>query len=94
MTLTAVRNIHSKETLIEMLRSRVGSHVSTLSLAHDLQKSANTTHARGINHLKDIIAVVQNNELSSDQPDARNIPPISSDHGPFQLVWLSDSNLP
>ena len=37
VTLTAVRDIQSIETLIEMLRSRVGSTVSTNSLARDLQ---------------------------------------------------------
>jgi hypothetical protein len=42
VTLTAVRDIQSIETLIEMLRSRVGSTVSTNSLARDLQKSPNT----------------------------------------------------
>ena len=45
VTLTAVRDIQSIETLIEMLRSRVGSTVSANSLARDLQKSPNT-----INH--------------------------------------------
>lgn len=42
VTLTAVRDIQSIETLIELLRSRVGSTVSTNSLARDLQKSPNT----------------------------------------------------
>jgi len=41
-TLTAVRDIQSIETLIELLRSRVGSTVSANSLARDLQKSPNT----------------------------------------------------
>lgn len=42
LTLTAVRDIQSIETLIELLRSRVGSPVSSNSLARDLQKSPNT----------------------------------------------------
>jgi len=42
LTLSAVRDIQSIETLIEMLRSRVGSTVSSNSLARDLQKSPNT----------------------------------------------------
>jgi predicted AAA+ superfamily ATPase len=42
ITLTAVRDIQSIETLIELLRSRVGSIVSSNSLARDLQKSPNT----------------------------------------------------
>ena len=42
LSLTAVRDIQSIETLIEMLRSRVGSPVSSNSLARDLQKSPNT----------------------------------------------------
>lgn len=42
LTLSAVRDIQSIETLIEMLRSRVGSLVSSNSLARDLQKSPNT----------------------------------------------------
>ena len=42
LTLTAVRDIQSIETLIELLRTRVGSPVSALSLARDLQKSPNT----------------------------------------------------
>ena len=42
LTLTAVRDIQTIETLIEMLRSRVGSPVSVNSLARDLQKSPNT----------------------------------------------------
>ena len=42
LTLSAVRDIHSIETLIELLRSRVGSPVSANSLARDLQKSPNT----------------------------------------------------
>jgi predicted AAA+ superfamily ATPase len=42
ITLSAVRDIQSIETLIELLRSRVGSLVSSNSLARDLQKSPNT----------------------------------------------------
>lgn len=42
LTLSAVRDILSIETLIEMLRGRVGSPVSCNSLARDLQKSHNT----------------------------------------------------
>ena len=42
LTLSAVRDIQSIETLIEMLRTRVGSPVSSNSLARDLQKSPNT----------------------------------------------------
>jgi predicted AAA+ superfamily ATPase len=42
LTLSAVRDIQSIETLIELLRSRVGSPVSSNSLARDLQKSPNT----------------------------------------------------
>ena len=42
LTLSAVRDIQSIETLIELLRSRVGSPVSANSLARDLQKSRNT----------------------------------------------------
>jgi len=42
LTLSAVRDLQSIETLIEMLRSRVGSPVSSNSLARDLQKSPNT----------------------------------------------------
>lgn len=42
LTLTAVRDVQSIETLIELLRSRVGSPVSVNSLARDLQKSPNT----------------------------------------------------
>ena len=42
VTLTAVRDIQSIETLIELLRARVGSPVSANSLARDLQKSPNT----------------------------------------------------
>ena len=42
LTLSAVRDIQSIETLIELLRSRVGSPASANSLARDLQKSPNT----------------------------------------------------
>ena len=42
LTLSAVRDIQSIETLIELLHSRVGSPVSANSLARDLQKSPNT----------------------------------------------------
>ena len=42
LTLSAVRDIQSIETLIELLRSRVGSPVSSNSLARNLQKSPNT----------------------------------------------------
>jgi len=42
LTLTAIRDIRSIETLIEMLRSRVGSGVSVNALAQDLQKSPAT----------------------------------------------------
>ncbi len=42
LTLTPVRDIQSIETLIELLRARVGSPVSANSLARDLQKSPNT----------------------------------------------------
>ena len=45
VTLSAVRDIHSIETLIELLRSRVGSPVSANSLAVDLQKSPNTINS-------------------------------------------------
>ena len=42
LTLTSLRDIQAIETLIELLRTRVGSPVSALSLARDLQKSPNT----------------------------------------------------
>lgn len=42
LSLTAVRDIQSIETLIELLRARVGSPVYNHSLARDLQKSPNT----------------------------------------------------
>jgi len=42
LTLSAVRDIQSIETLIELLRARVGSPVSANSLARDLQKSPAT----------------------------------------------------
>ena len=42
LTLSAVRDLQSIETLIELLRSRVGSPVSVNSLARDLQKTRNT----------------------------------------------------
>jgi uncharacterized protein len=42
LNLSAVRDIQSIETLIELLRSRVGSPVSSNSLARDLQKSPKT----------------------------------------------------
>jgi len=42
LTLSAIRDIQSIETLIELLRPRVGSPVSANSLARDLQKSPNT----------------------------------------------------
>lgn len=42
LSLTAVRDIQSIETLIELLRARVGSPVSNHSLARDLQKSPST----------------------------------------------------
>lgn len=42
LTLTAVRDIQAIETLIELLRARVGRPVSANSLARDLQRSPNT----------------------------------------------------
>ncbi|MFM1896260.1 MAG: hypothetical protein RLZZ385_1334 [Pseudomonadota bacterium] len=42
ITLTAMRDIQAIETLIELLRSRVGSPVSANSMAEDLQKSPAT----------------------------------------------------
>ena len=42
LTLSAVRDVQAIETLIELLRSRVGSPVSANSLARDLQKTRNT----------------------------------------------------
>ena len=42
LALTNVRDVQSIETLIEMLRYRIGSSVSSNSLARDLQKSPNT----------------------------------------------------
>lgn len=42
LSLTVVRDIQSIETLIELLRSRVGSPVFSHSLARDLQKSSST----------------------------------------------------
>ena len=44
LTLSAVRDMQSIETLIELLRSRAGSPVSANSLARDLQKTRNTVH--------------------------------------------------
>ena len=44
LTLSAVRDLQSIETLIELLRSRVGSPVSANSLAGDLRKTRNTVH--------------------------------------------------
>ena len=45
LSLTAVRDIQGIETLIELLRSKVGSPVSALALANDLQKSPKTIKA-------------------------------------------------
>jgi predicted AAA+ superfamily ATPase len=42
LSLSAMRDIQSIETLVELLRSRVGSPVSASSLARDLQKSPAT----------------------------------------------------
>ena len=42
LSLTAVRDIQAIETLVELLRTRVGSPVSTLALANALQKSPKT----------------------------------------------------
>jgi predicted AAA+ superfamily ATPase len=42
LALSAMRDIQSIETLVELLRSRVGSPVSAASLARDLQKSPAT----------------------------------------------------
>ena len=42
LSLTAVRDIQSIETLIELLRARVGSPVFSHSLARDMQKSSST----------------------------------------------------
>ncbi|MDE0033019.1 MAG: ATP-binding protein [Deltaproteobacteria bacterium] len=42
LTLSSVRDIQSIETLIELLRSRVGTPLSANSLARDLQKTRNT----------------------------------------------------
>ena len=42
LTLSLVRDLQSIETLIELLRGRVGSSVSANSLANDLQKSPKT----------------------------------------------------
>ena len=42
LTLSAVRDIQSIETLIELMRHRVGSPLSADSLARDLHKSRNT----------------------------------------------------
>ncbi|MGE0314118.1 MAG: ATP-binding protein [Lautropia sp.] len=56
ITLTAVRDIQAIETLIEMLRSRVGSPVSANSLARDLGKSPTTVrHWLGL--LEDLYVV-------------------------------------
>lgn len=56
LTLTAVRDIQSVETLIEMLRSRVGSAVSVNALAVDLQKSP-TTIQNWLKLLEDLYVV-------------------------------------
>lgn len=45
LSLTAVRDIQTIETLIELLRSKIGSPVSTHALANDLQKSPKTIKA-------------------------------------------------
>jgi len=45
VTLTAVRDIQSIETLIELLRRQVGSTVSAASLARDLSKSPTTVQS-------------------------------------------------
>jgi len=56
LTLSAVRDIQSIETLIELLRSRVGNPVSTNSLARDLQKSPNTIQS-WLNLLEDLYVI-------------------------------------
>ena len=60
LTLTAVRDIQSVETLIEMLRSRVGSAVSVNALAVDLQKSP-TTIQNWLKLLEDLYVVFRIN---------------------------------
>lgn len=45
LALSAMRDIQSIETLVELLRSRVGSPVSASSLARDLQKSPATVQS-------------------------------------------------
>ena len=56
LTLSAVRDLQSIETLIELLRSRVGSPVSVNSLARDLQKTRNTVQ-RWLDLLEDLYVV-------------------------------------
>lgn len=60
LTLTAVRDIQSVETLIEILRSRVGSAVSVNALAVDLQKSP-TTIQNWLKLLEDLYVVFRIN---------------------------------
>ena len=42
LNITAIRDLQSIETLLALLRTRVGSPISALKLANDLQKSPNT----------------------------------------------------
>ena len=42
LNITAIRDLQSVETLLALLRTRVGSPISVLKLANDLQKSPNT----------------------------------------------------
>ena len=42
LNITAIRDLQSIETLLALLRTRVGSPISVLKLANDLQKSPNT----------------------------------------------------
>lgn len=56
LALSAVRDLQAIETLIELLRSRVGSPVSADALARDLQKSRNTV-VHWLNLLEDLYVV-------------------------------------
>jgi len=66
LTLTAVRDIQSIETLIELLRSRVGNPVSANSLARDLQKSP-TTIQSWLKLLENLVACALLKEIQRQQ---------------------------
>lgn len=67
LTLSSVRDIQSIETLIELLRSRVGTPLFANSLARDLQKTRNTVQ-HWLRLLENLYVIFESSPITGTSP--------------------------